>query len=226
MFGIDAEEDSMADILNNLGIETYTFDNTGIGPVEPDCLGNNPHQSNIDRAVEIITQHQIDYVLCYSYGCLLAPELLTLDSIKGLMLLDPCPKPAGIVKTPAGNGKIALDKKDIEQVLQTATSVNDHMRTKHLTNLCAGDVLTVAEYPVIESIDRRESFLAKDNLDKLYNSKPLKVFFTSGVSEKIQALFPDHTYYPTASHWILLENERYQLANDIVKFVEEIQNDI
>ena len=32
LFDIDAEEESMADILNKMGIETYAFNNFGIGP--------------------------------------------------------------------------------------------------------------------------------------------------------------------------------------------------
>jgi len=222
-FDIDCHEDSLADLLVDQGIETYTFNNFGTGPEEKTDTIGNLHQQNIDRAVEIIAQYQIDYVLFYSYGCFLAPDILKSVDLKGAMLLDPCPGSAGIIKTPADTGWATIDKLTILDVLKRTTKINRSMISAHLKNLCSGTVSTTAYYPTAESIARKNTFLEKENIDHLYSTAPLKIFFTNTVSEKIQGLFPAETVikYPDWSHWIIIEDGRYALVEDVVEFINQ-----
>jgi len=225
MFDIDANEESMADILNNMGIETYAFNNFGIGPEEkPDPI-RNFHQKNIDKAIETIKRYSIDYVLLYSYGCLMASEILREVKVKGTILLDPCPRGQGLVKQKLDGGKLLVAKSAIFKGLKEVAKspINDSMLEAYLENLCDGEYLTTAEYPVTESIARRDDFLSEDNILDLYKTGPVRAVFTSGVSDEVQAVFPREgfIYYPNASHWILIEDDRYQLARDVFKFIKE-----
>ena len=225
LFDIDAEEESMADILNGMGIETYTFDNFGIGPGEkPEPIGNF-HQKNMDKAIAIIKHYNIDYIMPYSYGCLMLPQILKAVKVNGTILLDPCPRGQGIVKQNIGGGKLLVAKAAIISALKgvVKSPINDSMLEAYLRHLCDGDYLTTAEYPVTESIAQKDAFLSEDNIRDLYKAGPITAVFTSGVSAEVQALFPKEglLVYPKASHWIFLEDDRYQLAQDILTFIKQ-----
>ena len=225
MFDIDAGEESMADILDNMGIETYAFNNFGIGPEEKPAPIGNGHQWNIDKAIDTIKRYDIDYVILYSYGCLMASEILKEVKIKGTILLDPCPRGQGLVKQKIDGGRLTVAKSAIVRGLKEVAKspINDSMLEAYLKNVCDGEYLTTAEYPVTESIARRDAFLSKDNILGLYKAGPIRVVFTSGVSDEVQAVFPKAglIYYPDASHWILIEDGRYQLARDVFHFIRE-----
>jgi len=181
MFDVEAEEDSLADILTKASIETYSFNNFGTGPeAKPDHIGNL-HQKNIDFAVDIINQYQIDYVLFYSYGYLMAPDVLDRVKVKGTLLLDPCPKAAGVPRQPLDGNRVAVNKLELAELLKSTTPINDLMLDAHLKNLCTGDVLTTAFYPTSVSIAGRDKFLQKENIVKLYRTAVVHRLHTAQV---------------------------------------------
>ena len=225
LFDIDTEEESMADILNKMGIETYTFNNFGIGPEEkPEPIGNF-HQKNIDKAIAIIKRYNIDYIMPYSYGCLMAPQILKAVKVKGTLLLNPCPRGQGIVKQTIDGGKLLVAKAAIIRAIKEVAKspANKSMLEAYLRHLCDGDYLTTAEYRVKKSIAQKDAFLSEDNIIDLYRAGPITVVFTSGVSAEVQASFPKEgsLLYPKASHWIFLEDDRYPLAQDIFEFIKK-----
>ena len=207
MFDLDSDEDSFADILSHMGIETYAFDNLPTG-----------HAANIDFAVDLINQFGIDYVMGYSYGCLTAYDVAKQTNIKGLVFLDPASTPkvkkrrvGDFFLIPKANLDLALTKKN--------TNVADNIRIASINAFGTKDVLKIPTYPTV--VMRNNSNLFGPSIFTKLN---VRLFLTSQGTEEAKTWSPSFTYYPNSSHWIMLESGRYALAHDVVNFIKDIAN--
>jgi hypothetical protein len=206
MFDLDSDEDSFADILSHMGIETYAFDNLPAG-----------HTANVGLAVDLIAQFGIDYVMGYSYGCLTAYDVARQTNIKGLVFLDPVSTPK--VKKRRVGDFFEISKASIESALiENNTSIADNIRIAHINALSTSDTLMVPTYPVTKY--RESDCFGLDMFAELN----IKMFLTSQSTEESRTWSPSSTYYPNSSHWIMLEAGRYALAHDVVNFFKGNKN--
>lgn len=202
MFDLDCDEDSFADILYELGIETYTFDNL------PDS-----HKSNVELAIKLINDYNIDYILGYSYGCITACDVAQLTTIRGIMLLDPKSQ-TKVNKTRVAD-TFTLTKHDVDAALtKNSVAISVAMHRAHIDALSQSDTFTVPVYPV-DTIGEHSRFS-----DDLLGQSNLRLFLTGHSTKEVQHWNPAiTTYYPDSSHWILLEKQRYALAQDVAQFI-------
>jgi hypothetical protein len=206
MFDLDCAEDSFATLLHKGGIETYTFD-----------IPTTDHQSNVDIAVSLVKQYEIDYILGYSYGCITALDVAKQTKIAGLMFLDPRSQ-VTVTKQHTDN-KILVTRDNVDLALrENNVNITDVVRQAHLAALSNTDVLVVPTYP--GPVCRQTEYFKPANLTELFNKQKIQLFLTSQSKEETKLWNPANTiFYPDSSHWILLEPSRYQLAQDIEKFI-------
>jgi hypothetical protein len=204
MFDLESDQDSFATILQQAGIETYTFDNLPDG-----------HEANVNFAVELVNRSKIDYILGYSYGCITACDVAKRTTVKGVMLLDPISL-VKVNKYRDGNNFIII-KNDVELALvENKVKITDNVSSAYLQALSSGDTLTVPTYPG-ETYKKCDYFKSE-----LFNKFNVQMFLTSQSVEESRSWCPESTvYYPESSHWILLESGRKDLADDIVKFINQ-----
>jgi hypothetical protein len=198
MFDLDSDQDSFATVLQQLGIETYTFDNSMIG-----------HKDNVDFAVELINRFDIDYVMGYSYGCITAYDVAKRVAVKGVMFLDPSSL-AKVNKKRIGNNFI-LTKKDVRSALiENNTDIVESVGDSYINALSDKEIFTVPTYPM-DAYNECNYFTPN-----LLNQPNTRMFLTSQSTTESCNWVPESTvYYPESSHWIMLESGRYTLANDI-----------
>ena len=200
MFDLDSDQDSFATVLQKLGIETYTFDNSLHG-----------HKDNVDFAVELINRFDIDYVLGYSYGCMTACDVATQTAVQGIMFLDPASQ-ATVNKKRIGNNFL-LSKTDVRSALiENNTNVADNVSEAYINALSNNDVFAVPTYPM--DVYKDYDYFKTDLLEK----SNLQILLTAQSTVESRSWFPESTvYYAQSSHWIMLESGRYNLANDILQ---------
>jgi hypothetical protein len=223
MFDLDFAEDSFCDILVNSGLEIHSFNIFGSGPdPKPGPIGNM-HQLNIDYAVELIKKFNIEHVISFSYGCFVGYEVAKLVKIKSLILIDPCTT-AAVEKIETPDGKYIYKKKDLfEAVKYNGYDLTPNVINAYLKYISNGDSLVTASYPAKTGKSLVKYFLDKNNIQEVMSHCPLRVFFSRHSVESIRDAFPESTriFYPIASHYFLLEEHRYQLSLDVIKFIEE-----
>lgn len=199
MFDVDCAEDSFADILNQHGIETHATDNSP-----------KDHQDNVAQAVDAIKQHNIDYVMGYSYGCITALDISKKIPIKGLLFLDPV-APIQINKQ-MNPERTIIKKSDVDTALTTYNvTATPEMRQAYLSALGDSDTFEVPSYPI-----KTQKFSSFFNMDVSLHHPNIKLFLTGQSDLKTRTWIPDSTtMYPDSTHWILIEPGRYKLATDI-----------
>jgi hypothetical protein len=205
MFDLDCAEPSFCDILNEHGIETYTFNNSQIN-----------HLDNINQARQLIEEYQIDYIFAYSYGCRVVADLLETVNVKGVMLLDPSSE-VQVKKEKIDTGFI-VRKSDIDSIL-TANSVETTavMRAAHIAAVSDTDTLFIPNY--IDRVIKNTLPLHERDLPQLFE-RPVRLFLTRQSPAKIRQWRPNvTTFYPNSSHWIMIEPSRYRLAQDVHNFI-------
>ena len=234
MFDLSSDSPSIADLLQERGIETYSINWEGIDRLPAIGQVGNAHDRNFARVIEIIKDNPIDYILAYSYGVHVAMDLLQAlpDKIKGIMLIDPYTAfkvpgaPDDTVLTDAGDKRIVSREQVRADLVKFASTVEPAVREAYIENLTDADKeLTVATYP---SIVFKERWPILKNLIRSLMQLPISshVFFTKTSSALMRSYFPTdkQTMYPTASHWILIEPERGQLVDGIEQFIKDDRN--
>ncbi len=202
MFDLDSEQDSFATILQQLGIETYTFDNS-----------LNGHNDNVNFAVELIKQFDIDYVMGYSYGCITAYDVAQCVAVKGVMLLDPASL-ARVNKKRIGNNFV-LAKKDVRSALvENNTDISGLVSDSYINAVSDKEIFTVPTYPM-------DAYKECDYFNPgVLDQSNAHMFLTSQSTPESRTWLPESTmYYPESSHWIMLEPGRYNLANDVSQLI-------
>jgi hypothetical protein len=210
MFDLDIEN-NFSTILNNYGIETYSFNIVGSGPQPKTEFIGDKHEDNVRIAEELIKQYDIDFIMGYSYGCKVVADVIKNVNLKAAILLDPLVKIEIKTESIDNDDKIQLSKDNILQsIIQYQATINDSILKKHLQELCAGDTIVTASYP---RLARKTTMLS--------STLPKQIFFTKNSNLEHRSKFLEHVvkFYPNASHWILLEEYRKDLAADINNFI-------
>lgn len=229
MFDLRADEDSFADILQKKHIETYTFDNIGIGPNECLSMIGDGHRRNVDLSIQLLVQYQIDSIIGYSYGAVILMDILDRlpDCVKNIIFLDPYPN---LVHEPTelidGGDKKIITKDYIDRLLKSHRStLGQNIKKFYLSEFSTLDSLKVAAYPGKILQQNFHRFCSKENIKKL-NSLGARIIFTSTARQEIIDLFPSDrcTKFDDASHWILIEPARYRLADYVEKIITEKSN--
>ncbi len=225
MFDIDVSEPSIADLLNSKGISTYTFDIAGTGPDEKTKEIGDGHQSNIEYALELINKYQIEYVLGYSYGALLVSEMFDQlpSCVKGIILLDPYAvlKQDNVIFVDNGDKKLVTRAQVSQDLVDYGCVITDEIKHAYINKLSQPDTeLTTASYPGKHMKANFEKFSSASNIEKLC-SKKIVAFFTKTSNKLVRERFPVNVkvYWPDCTHWILLEQKRFDLADNISNFI-------
>jgi hypothetical protein len=220
MFDLKSNEDSFAKILQNKNIETYSFNNIGIDPTLKNYTIGDRHLENVNIAKKIIEDYNVDFVIGYSYGAQVLSDMIgTLpESIKGIMFLDPYPDIR--VSNPKfidNRDKRIITKQDISSMLHSHQStIKPNIEEACLNSFSqTGNEIVIASYPgkIIQTM--YPAFV--ENYSKI-QCKSI-TFFTKNSIESVRDKFIDHVWYTTASHYIMLEDQRYRLADDIEQFI-------
>jgi alpha/beta superfamily hydrolase len=222
MFDLTSRQSSLASILQSNGIETYTFDIVGSGPGSKDDFIGNQHQANVDYAIELIKQYEIDYIFAYSYGGVIATDIALKIDIKGIILLDPFAN-VQIPFDETSNGDKYIVKPDVvsQALIDFNTKIDSNIVQSHLKSLSNTDTLVTATYPKVVSKQRFKTFFNKDNFLGILDKCRVQVILTQGRPIHFEQLgLPNLTIRNNnASHWIMLEPERFWLAEQISRFV-------
>lgn len=214
MFDIDADEDSFCDLLLQHNIEVFSFD-----------LPDTSHDDVIEKVKQLIETHSINYIMGYSYGCISAIECALTYKLNGIILLDPfsgVPVPSVTV-----GDHFEYTVSEIKQLVDNTTSIKDEIKKVYIESLSTGEKFTAPTYPKKLVMDRKFLTLPAWTNIRLV-SCPLYVAFTSTARAPIKDYFLrfKQKTYTTSSHWILLEDGRYTLADDINEFIKNSHYDI
>lgn len=221
MFHLKSSVENFSDALLRNGVETYTFNYYGTGLGEkPDLIGNH-NLEEIQRAIDIINDYQIEYVFGYSYGCTIAREAALKCNLKGLLLLDPSVFLQLGFQRSDNNDKITLTEKSLVDMIRNNGGVIDPLIYQDYIDAYIGNSeLITATYPGRFFTEQSYLFKTKEHVDELYRHVPTKTFFTKNSIESVRPLYPDHVYYPNSSHWILVEPEMQDMTIETVKFID------
>jgi hypothetical protein len=201
MFDVDGGEDSFATILNQRGIETYTFDNAPI-----------KHVLNVDLGIKLINQYNIDYIFGYSYGCTTACDIFNQVTVKGLMLLDPR-STVTLDKQRVGDRFIVTKDSIRDAMTSNKVVATDSMRDSYINAFSKTESLSVPAYPIATSKGYKFDVSG-------FSSNNFRLFLTNQSSENFESQNTECTVrYPESTHWILIEPGRYKLAADVEDFI-------
>jgi pimeloyl-ACP methyl ester carboxylesterase len=78
MFDLKSDEDSFCDLLLADNIEVFSFD-----------VPDTDHSSVVNWVYQLVEEHNINYIMGYSYGCISAIECALTHQLDGIILLDP-----------------------------------------------------------------------------------------------------------------------------------------
>lgn len=216
MFDLDTSEDSFADILHNNGIETYTADLFGTGPGNKPSYIGDLYCKNLDYLSEKIKEFDINCIMGYSSGCAVAKDLASQFDFDSIVLLDPGVR-LKMTKQLVNDDYYIIDKLAIQQALiDNETSIDTEIARDYINAVNTSQQLITAAYPARYLKD----CFTPSVINTLYHRNNVKTFFTKNSIDALRLRFAtDSIYYPESSHWILIEPGRYQLAQDIVTFL-------
>jgi pimeloyl-ACP methyl ester carboxylesterase len=199
MFDIDCEEDSFCDILVENGIETFTFD-----------IPFTNHDDVFKTTKHIIEENNVQNIMGYSYGCVTAMQYAQRNKIGTLILLDPFSHGIKVPKIELNN-KLEFHRESIAELIEKQTSMNETMRRAYLESL--DEVFYAPKYPIATTRRVRSAFMSEFFLSSLQCDDVL-VIFTGEPDEQAKRAYEKFNtqFYPNASHWILLEDNRKQLC--------------
>ena len=231
MFDIDTVEDSCADLLQKNGVESYTFNIVGTGPLrKPNIIGDG-HLENVLFAKNIIEEHGIDYIMAYSYGSVVACELVTQFNVKvkGVFLIDPfggpdfAPTYIDTTDYIEDGDKRVVTRQGIQAILdEWDSTMKDDIKFDYFNSLGNGSSsLVTAAYPYQTVFKKHKEILNDLYVNELKKRCKLQVVFSKTAREDVKAIFPGSKCYTDATHWIMLEDRRFDLINDFVNFVKE-----
>jgi hypothetical protein len=226
MFDLKTTEPSFADLLNAEGIETYSFNIGGTGPDQPLREIGDQHTDNIEHALELINEYQIEYVLGYSYGALVLSELIDRlpSCVKGIILLDPYAvlKQDKVILLDNGDKKLVTRQQVSQDLVDYGCNITDAVKYAYLDKLSQpGTELITASYPGKHMKANFEKFSGPANIERLC-SKKIVAFFTNTSNKLVRDRFPASAtvFWPDSTHWILLEQKRFDLAKSIAEFID------
>ena len=216
MFDLDTVEDSFADMLHTGGLGVYAADLFGSGPgPKPDYIGDR-YCENLEYLSEKIKEFDINCIMGYSAGCTVVKDLATQFNFKSIVLLDPASK-LKMAKQLINDDKYIINKLAVAQALiDNGATVDPVIAQDYINAITTEAELVTASYPV----RYLKNCFTPDVISKLYQHNNVRTFFTKNSLEHVRVLFPaDSPYYHNASHWILIEQYRQQLAQDVVAFL-------
>jgi pimeloyl-ACP methyl ester carboxylesterase len=214
MFDINTNEGSFCDLLLKHNIEVFSFD-----------LPNTNHDNIVSNVRQLVETHGINYIMGYSYGCISAIECALTHKLDGIILLDPfsgVPVPSVTI-----DNNFEYTVSEIKKLVDDTTSIKDEIKKLYIDSLSTGEKFTAPTFPKKLVMDRKFLKLsAWTNIGLV--SCPVYVAFTSTARALIKDYFLrfKQKTYTSSSHWILLEDGRFDLANDIDKFIKSTKNDI
>lgn len=205
MFDLDfpEQENSFCQLLNELGIETFTFDIT-----------QKTHSDVVEYCKHIMVTHNITNVMGYSYGCLPAIDLSNITS--NLILLDPF---SGIkIQKEERDGRLYYKSSDVKDIIDKHTYIQDNVKLKYLESL--GNDFDVSNFPKAYSKQNFDYYTDWKIHRKLRNSNPLVIFTESSKPEIHKKFSTLKTKFFANSHWILLEEGRKPLSLEVAKHLK------
>lgn len=208
MFDIDIDEDSFCDILVANGVEVFSFD-----------LSNTDYNDVLNKAKTLIKDFKIDYAMGYSFGCIAASECALELDLLGIILLDPF-SPPGPIKSIEIGDQFKYQIADIKETLDTKTFIKEHIKDAHIKTLSDTDILLSPTFPKKLVSDGKFSTLPAWTDIKSINC-PIYCAFTNTAKDFVKNYYGEYKQktYGNNTHWILLEDGRFELAKDILEFI-------
>lgn len=207
MLDLDSNEDSFCDLLLADNIEVFSFD-----------LPDTDHADVVNKVKHLVEEHKINYIMGYSYGCISAIECALTHHLDGIILLDPfsgVPTPSVEI-----NNTFEYTVSEIKQLINDTTSINNNIKKLYLDSLSPNDKFTAPTYPKKLVMDRK--FLNLNAWTSIGLIRcPVFTAFTSTARPQIKNYFSrfKQKTFANSSHWILLEDGRFELATDICNFI-------
>lgn len=199
MFDLDFDEDSFCDLLNSSGIETITFD-----------IPETNHNDVITICEELIKTYNIKNVMGYSYGCLPAIDISLSHKINSLILLDPFSGiPINKIET---EDTLLYETKDVYDVVKANTYMSDSAMNSYIKSL--GDSFSVSRFPKKFSKTHFD-YYTDWRLHRKIKCSTLVAFTESSKPEMHNRFSTLKSKFYNNSHWILLEDGRKRLCEDV-----------
>lgn len=206
MFDLDFphKEKSFCQLLNESGIETFTFD-----------IDHSSHQEVVTQCKELILNHKIKNIMGYSYGCLPAIDLS--DIVGSIILLDPF---SGVnIPHTIMEDSIFYSKADIIKIVESESNIDDNVKQLYYNSL---EECVVRSFIFKKHVQNSYEEYTSPNKLKTIKCKTFIAFTNSSnqIMRNKHSIFKDVKYYKDASHWILIENSRVDLCRDIVERIK------
>lgn len=204
MFDLDCREDSFCKILNKNNIETFAFD-----------IPDTCHEDVLQATYDIVEKYNIRNVMGYSYGCIAAFEAGIKYKLDNVILLDPFSGTQ--IKNKEFDTYYTYNVLDVKETVDAFSNMSEGVKENYLNSL-GSFIFNSPKYPKIFSKSSYDFYTNKSVLS-LSQSK-ITVAFTNCVKEEVYSKyeFLSPRMYDS-SHWILLEEGRMQLANDVLSLI-------
>lgn len=199
MFDLDFNEDSFCKLLNDSGIETFTFD-----------IPETNHNDVVSICQDLINANNIKNIMGYSYGCLPAIDLSLCNNLNSLVLLDPF---SGLkINKQEHDDRLYYKSSDVYDVVTNNCYLSQSALKSYIDSL--GESFSVSNFP---------KKFSSTNFDKytdwrLHRSIRCNKFvaFTESSKQEMHVKFSTipRKFYKS-SHWILIEEGRKSLCEDV-----------
>lgn len=222
LFDLKTETESFSTLLNKAGITTYTFNNIGsnFGDVR-DYVGNR-HEENKQYAVDLVNRYGIQFVMGYSYGCYAAKHVAQECDVTGVIFLDPRSNVKSTKRAINGGDRSLLTRQTMKHDLITnGATLSKQVISDHLNALTDKNSFTCPAYTITGTDADKKDFCDKTSLETLKKKTKVLSIFTKNSNESVRNLFPEPNtkFYDESSHWIMLEDKKFDLAIDVSKFI-------
>ena len=221
MFLLKSSAENLSDVLFNNNIESYTFNYYGTGHEDKPEFIEDSTSIEIEKAIKLVNDYGIEYIFAYSYGCLVGRQVaLECPNLKGLVLIDPHVS-LNLSFEILNNSKIKFtDAHHVANLVENGATICHEIYQDYIRGFVGENELITASYPGKYFTQKSYLFKTKEHVDSLYETLPLKVFFTKNSLEEVRKLYREYTYYPEASHWVLVEGHMAKLMQEVVEFID------
>jgi hypothetical protein len=207
MFDLDMKEINFRQLLNDYGIETFTYD-----------IPETSYEDFYSIAESLVQEHKIDNVMGYCMGGAVTLQLANKFEFNSITVIDvfrPLPKYKIYNEQ---TGRYECNKQQLLDCINKETKINDSVKAEYLDSLT--DVISSPKYMTKQHMEPIVGHMCNKNYLANLKAKKKYLLWSSpfaAYQKEIFTGFGTKGYH--ASHWILLEEMRKELAKDLSMIV-------
>jgi predicted esterase YcpF (UPF0227 family) len=203
MFDLDMKEKNFRQLLNDYGIETFTYD-----------IPETSYEDYYNIAESLVKEHKIDNIFGYCIGGVAALQLAKKYDFNSIVVFDAF-RPLPLYKTYNENkSRYECNKDQLLKVINTKTKMNIEVKEYFMNSL--PEIIYGPDYVLKNIMKKTFGYMYNEDYLKDLKVKKKYLMWSAPWAINQKEVFTGFTTKGyDASHWILLEQMRYELAKDL-----------